>query len=590
MQSRSTCTRVLTVVLAIGALLVTGFTARPTEAQVAFGSADFSGYATGTAEHVHALQSGGTRVADAEIAFSGATVDSLGLTDGIKNEMGRVVQPALTGKNSYGRGAGLEIGVNQPISSETAQIMLAGRSEASAAPSSDLVKKELTLPASLDPVAYASLLRSEAQARWLADNCVTGQDLSYGRGYAADAQLVDTDTNSSTPMLETPLLSTDANNPERAANQSVSRMKLTAQSTKPEVGKPLNIIGSDWGLMAETRQTIAPVTLFKGAANEVTIEVLGEWVLQAVAGGLPGTAFMHYGPGSASPDTPILRVLRGNVETRLVTLQQITGVNGLTVALPGNAGTIKIGEPPRAIGNPGAGAEVAAGGTSAAGAVDVVRVEILEQRDALGNVTSEAAEIRIGHMEAKAIVPAGGIRCPGITVTKAANPTLVGPNEEFTYTVGVTNNSTCKLVGVVVDDTMSVTAGVLYSVVSTTPDDKKPRASDSKLVFELGDLDPGATKTITVRIRVLAESAAGLFTNIAVATASCAIGSAQGSAQVAVPLRAEVTINLPQVDVPRGAAELPATGGEDTLLAGGLLAMGAAAALRRLRRAVTRTD
>lgn len=586
MQSRIARRHVLPMAVAAVALLTTGLVVRPSEAQVAFGSADFSGYATGTAEHVHALQSGTTRVADAEIAFSGAAVDSRGLSTAISNEMDRVVQPALPAKQSYGRGAALEIGLNQPSNSEIAQIQRATRSEASAAPSTDLVKAELTLPASLDPVVYASLLRTEAQARYLPDNCITGQDMAYGRGYTEDAQLVDTDTNSSTPQLETPLLSTEATNPERAGNQSVSRLKLTAQSTKPEVGKPINIIGSNWGLMAETRQTIAPVTLLKGTPQQVTVEVLGEWVLQAVAGGLPGSAFMHYGPGTASPDTPVLRILQGTTENRVLTLQQLTGTNGLTIALPNGIGTIKVGEAPRAIGDPSKAAAVAADGTSAAGAVDVVRIELIEERDNLGQVTREAAEIRVGHMEAKAVVPAGGIVCPGISVTKDASPTLVGPGDEFTYTIGVTNNSTCKLTGVTVTDTMTVPAVIKYSIVSTTPEDKKPRASDSKLVFELGDLDPGASKSIAVRIRILDDSGAGLFVNNAVAVASCAVGSAQGSAQVAVPVRAEVTINLPAVNVelPENNRELPATGGDESLLLGGFLVMAVAAGLRRLRR------
>ncbi|HUS62786.1 MAG TPA: DUF11 domain-containing protein [Acidimicrobiales bacterium] len=591
MKSPSVGMRVFAVAGAAAALVMASLVVRPADAQVAFASAAFSGYSTGTAEHVSALETANTRLADAEVAFSGASVDSKGLRTAINNEMNRVVQPAQSTKQSYGRGAGLEVGVSQPSNSETAQLQLEGRSEAAAAPSTDLVKKELALPVSLDPIAYASLLRSEAQARYLPDNCITGQDMAYGLGYAADAQLLDTDLNTTTAPLESPLVSSDANNPGRVANQSVSRLKLTAQSTKPEVGKPLNIVGSNWGLLAETRQTIAPVTLFKGTSNEVTVEVLGEWVLQAVAGGLPNTAFMHYGPASGSPDTPVLRVLRGGVETRLITLQEIAGTNGLTVGVPGIV-TVRVGEAPRAIGAPGSPATVAADGTSASGAVDVVRIEVLEQRNALGQVTSEAAEVRLGHMESKAIVPAGGIACASLAITKDANPRLVVPGEEFTYTITVTNTSTCKLTGVLVEDTMTVPSAIKYSIVSTTPDDKKPRASDSKLLFEMGDFDPGTTKSITVKIKVLDDSAAGLFTNTAVATASCAVGSAQGSAQVSVPVRAEVTINLPSVgnQLPQSAAELPATGGDDGLLLGGVLAMVGAAVVRRVRRIVRRTD
>lgn len=555
----------------------------PAGAQV--GSQSYGGYATGTVVHTHALQNGATRVEDAEIAFSGASVDSTGLTKAIQNEFDRVVQPVQNGKNSYGRGAGLEIGLAQPANSEVAQIQQAGRAEAAAAPTTQLITKEIAAP-TVAPVLYAKLLRGQAQARWDPTNCITGADLGFGLGYADHTQLVETGANAGTPEFDAPVLATEGTNPPRTVSQSVSRNKLTVQSTKPEAGKELNVVGSNWALMSETRQTIAPVTLLKGTPQQITIEVLGEWVLQAVAGGIPGTAFLHYGPGSVSPETPILRTINSSgVVSNVLTFQQVTGPNGFT--LPANPLiNITVGEQPRQIGSDDPAtkpAVVAADGTSAAGAVDVVRVQVLEQKDAAGNVTVEAADIRVGHMEATARVPAGGVVCPGIRVTKDVDKKLVVPNETFTYTVAVTNLTTCVLTNAKVDDVMSVTDGVKYSIVSVTPADKAPRPPNG-LVVELGELKPGETKSFSVTIQVASDSTAGVFTNKATATAVCGIGSAQGSAQVNVPLRAEVTINVPQVRVeePR---ELPATGGGAIGGGLGILALAGAAALRRLRRA-----
>jgi hypothetical protein len=67
---------------------------------------------------------------------------------------------------------------------------------------------------------------------------------------------------------------------------------------------------------------------------------------------------------------------------------------------------IAIGEPPRAIGGAaGSSPTASADGTRAAAAVDVVRVR------ALPGAPAELADLRVGHMEASAEVPSGGIDC-----------------------------------------------------------------------------------------------------------------------------------------------------------------------------------
>src|SRR5438309_11994023 len=104
--------------------------------------------------------------------------------------------------------------------------------------------------------------------------------------------------------------------------------------------------------MSEVRQTIAPVTLFAGTPNETTIELLGEWVLQTVATGMPGGAWIHYGPGTVSPQTPIVRLIDSGGKRALLSFQDVFGDKGFSFEIPGVA-EISIGEAPRAIGGNG---------------------------------------------------------------------------------------------------------------------------------------------------------------------------------------------------------------------------------------------
>jgi LPXTG-motif cell wall-anchored protein len=354
----------------------------------------YAGYSSGTVAHADALQSGNNRLADVEVAFSGGAFTSspLGI---IHNEMSRVVAPTFqTTPNAYGRGSGLEVGLAVTPSGEN-QIVLPTKVEALASVTTDLITEEVG-PLALDPLALARLLRGQAQGKLVSNPCLTSGDLAYGLGYAADVGLLDTVPGGS---FDAPLVSTTAANPDRAVSQSVSRTALRGTV-------------APFGLTSETRQTIAPVTLFKGTPNQFTIEALGEWVLSVTANGTAGSASVHYGPAAASPETPVLRVINAaNVVTNVLTLQQLLTNNGLTVTVPGGVAEIAIGEPPRALGGAGGSPPETSPttGTLASAAVDVARVRLLLQGQ------DHLADIRIGHMEAAVAVPSGGITCPPTT-------------------------------------------------------------------------------------------------------------------------------------------------------------------------------
>ena len=101
--------RLLFVVALLAAVLPTG--GQSALAQVAPLS-PFSGYSTGTAVHIDALQIGEQRVADVEVAFSGANVNSQNIGPALVNEMDQAYQQATTeADKAAGRGSGAEVGL-----------------------------------------------------------------------------------------------------------------------------------------------------------------------------------------------------------------------------------------------------------------------------------------------------------------------------------------------------------------------------------------------------------------------------------------------------------------------------------------------
>lgn len=527
-----------------------------------FLSSDSYAAATGTMLHLGGVMSATGQLVTVEDAFSGATVAPQGLDTAYVNEMKALVQPKLPGtgdldgSKSYGRGSGLEVGLqkNYPTTDNNAMLQRVAVS----APASKS-KKDQVLQAPANPVVDASVLRGSAEANWDPNGtCILGKPISLGEGYAADVTVI---PGASPVAASDPL----------AADFSRSITQLIPQVTKTGASA-----GSALGLLAETRQVIAPVTLFPGTANQLQITVAGQWVLQAVAGGVPGSAFVRYAPeGFTDPSTPVVTITLGTGASKTtiasVTLQQFLGNAGLTIPIPGVA-TIRIGTPPHKIGDFAKGADVAANGTSASAAVDVVSVT---------GVVSGLADLRIGHMEATAKVPAGGVSC-ALPVTKGVDRDPVKPGEQFVYTITVTNPYDCTLTKVHVVDQVSATAGVIWTVVSADPTADK--LTDTLVEWnDVGPIAPHSSKSLKIVIRVDASTAAGKFTDHAAATALCGSGTANGQTNVTVPLQGETTVTVPEVVVDRNPRPLPHTGGTPLLPLAGLSLLVAAAALTRRR-------
>ena len=526
------------------------------------------GYSTGTVIHAGVLQGGlnGPRLGNVDEAFSGATVSSLGtgamppvgpgaVAGQVVNEMSREVQrvlPAGSARNTFARGAGLEIGLMEALPAGFPQIPI--NSVQSSGPARFDLTKQIG-PITLNPVASASLLKGQGMTDWNNDTCVVGKPISQGLGHAADVRVL----NIGAPALPAgpALLATAASGPQRGVAQSQSQTALTRQTDSN--GK---VLGSKFALGTETRQTIAPVTLFKGTPAELTVEVLGEWVLRAVAGGVPGSAYIRYAPaGSPTPTTPILRIVQPGLlhpVTKVLDFQDLFGAGKLLpiplLNIPGVA-TITIGEGPRSIGSDGSSSapHIAPDGTSASAAVDVVRVQLLERRDLLGRLLSGAGDVRIGHMEARAEAPRGGIDCP-LPVTKTVSPTVAHAGEKLSYRIGITNPFDCTLSPVkVVDD---VAPGGVRLNLASAPGGLK--VGNTITFANVGSMAPHSTKTVPVDLNVAPDSKAGIVENHVTVSATCTSGGeADGMANVVVPVNGAAAVQS-QVLTAQVAAAGPA--------------------------------
>src|SRR5207244_2333774 len=135
------------------------------------------------------------------------------------------------------------------------------------------------------------------------------------------AQLVDTGSGTST-RLNAPLVTTDTTDPERNVVQTIAREVLVPNSK------------GAFGLQSLVEQTLAPVSLFAGTANALTIEVLGEWVLTVTATGVPGESKVSYLPSKTDtgapvgPLTPIVRIIQPGTPAPVTTVLSFQDIFG----------------------------------------------------------------------------------------------------------------------------------------------------------------------------------------------------------------------------------------------------------------------
>jgi hypothetical protein len=603
------------------------------------GGANFNAYATGANVHAGVLDTGATgpRIADASAAFSSAATDTAGVK-GIVSETKNAVVPtpgtadlALdpAGDESYGKGSALEVGLGVSLPDENAnQIALSSRAEAAALPikvsptdpaptganSNDtgLVQSEqVVIPG--DPVAYVNALPNEAEAVWNDRTCILGQPISYGRGRAATAQLVDTSSDDTTSDLDAPLVNASQDFFGDAGRGVADTKSFTYL---------INNGDGTFGVGSETHMTFAPVGLLQtdpATPAPIVIEVLGEWVFRAVSTGKPGGSKVTYEvnvPGAADPNPTVIRIWLGSVDpttpTINITRNQLFTDEGIGIPASPLIDAA-IGEDARGIDTDLDDGVVdattkpteAADGTLASGAADVVRIDALAPG---GGV--EVAGVRIGHMEAKAQAPAGGFRCT-IPVSKVG-PTTGNAGESITWTINVPADAealrglACDLVNITVVDTIKTTKGnATGSITSISAQGKS--ATGNGATATLSGLGPYKVGDPPIVVTVVAKlSGSGEITNTANVTANLAncgqgnlSGKITGFADIAkVTGTAEVlgtakvtgsgTAGATGVQV-LAARQLPTTGANRLFTGLGLAALLSAAGVYLLERKVRRS-
>jgi hypothetical protein len=607
------------------------------------GGAEFKAWSAGANVAAGVLDAGltGPRVVNASVAFSSASTDATGLK-GVQTETHNAVVPTpgtadLTldpaGDESYGKGSALEVGLGVGLPDENAdQIALSSRAEAAALPiktnpsdpapaganSADtglVQSQQVEIP--VDPVIYANALPNEAEAVWNDRTCILGQPISYGRGRAATAQLVDAAGNPDTPDLDSPLVgvSSDFFGDIRGAVDTRSFTYL------------INNGDGTFGVGSETHMTFAPVSLLQtdpDTPGPIVIEILGEWVMRAQATGKPGGAKVSYeviGP-SDDPDTPVIRIYLGPADASATPTLEIKrkdiftdeGIVPLADALLPLL-SLAIGEDARAIDptpDSPVGADVAlaptqaADGTVAAGAADVIRLDALAVAPG-----TQVAGLRIGHTEAFAQTPPGGFKCT-IPVSKTGPPTG-NAGDTISWTIKIPADAealrglACDLVNITVTDNIKTTEGSATGTITSISGQGKSAAGNGAKAT-LSGLGPYKVGDPPIEVTVTAKlSGSGKITNTADVSANLAncgqgnlSGKITGFADIAkVTGTAEVlgtakvtgtgTAGATGVSV-LAARQLPTTGANRLFTGLGLAALLSAAGVYLLERKVRQSS
>jgi hypothetical protein len=547
----------------------------------------FAAYGSGDAIVTKALAVGSTQIANAEVAASGGAVNSGGLNTPLVNELGTNISGAVPDKNAVGRGTGAEVGLvtADPQTTTLNQLLLSGLAIATAPPNNPApVTKDITLP--VNPVLFASALRGQAQALYDPTFCPVGRPLTYGLGYAANAQLVNAGPGVNNQSgFDAPVVGTSisAFGTPRGVTQSRTVTYLQANGD------------GTFGVVSETRQTVAPISLLSNQLTNsaITLEIAGEFGLRVVATGKSTGSSVSY---TGNPVITLTSTVAGIPANILgpITLQDLLGQNGLTVNTGGLL-NVSAGAPPRGLnGALGSAAVVAPDGTAASGAVDAVLLQVLNVPGLTG------VDLRVGHMEGAVTVPAGGLTCD-IPVSKTASVDPVTVGQDFTYTIRIPSDPAlfntlfnCDLIGVSAIDTVTTKTG--NPTIQLVSADHGGTISGNKVTWaNLGDYKLGQDPiTLTITARIPSSSPAGVLqdtVNVTAALGNCRGGATgedivQGGARLnGSAITGNVTLVAPTVS--RGG--LAATGGNSwPLVAGGGFLL-AALGLVRLRRRATQT-
>lgn len=537
--------------------LVTGaaVSAFAVPARAAAPGGPYGGFAQGTVAHVSALDVMGTKVLNAEVGQASAAVASEGLPTAIYNEYDRpIVRAGFKGKNSYGRASLLEagLGVTKTDANQVAPFV----SEAATSGGTKVDDKDpVHVPGS--PLLYLDALHTTAVANWNANTCVIGQPISASQATAASAQLVNLVSNT---------------NPNGSFPQALAGLGVVGTHSY-EILYPGK--GPGLGLASVTVTDAVHLALLQGTANEVDIDVAPAFLVTQ-ADGTPGGAKVTY-------EAPIAKISAGGQVIKILT--DLTGP--IDIQIPPGAGTngtdmllrLKLGTllPLVSSSGPNIKTLTKPDGTIAQGSVNVLELTLLK----VPEVPLTGATVSVGHLEAAAQVPSGGVSCP-IPVTKTSDKESVTTGSSFTTTIKVDNPWVCPLVlSKVTDEINTIDGNATFQVTSATPDPSSPTlptadglsSATVKWDKNLPTVPPGGSAIFTVTLKTGGgvENVISHIRDIATAegaVSNCkpAPGSGEtevtGITNVKVPVTGTGTFTQPTTKV-LGVTKLPKTGVED---------------------------
>ncbi len=547
-------------VVVTSALLVTS----PVRVEAQLATQPFAAYGSAAAVALNAVALGTTQVANTQVAMSAGVVNSTGLSGTVNNQYGQAVGPPQPGKNAYGRGTGVEIGLLTPTvqAADVNQIKLAQLAEANAAPPSPLITKEI--PISLPGLLTATTARGQAQATYHPDFCPVGRPLTYGLGFVENLQVL--------PGATGGLIGTSATGNSVTQTRTVTYMVPNGDGT--------------YGVVAESQAIVAPVSV---AGTNITIDIAGPVGMRTTATGKPGDPRN----GVAYTGTPVLTVRAGAATLLTLSLQDLLGAGGVNLPIPPLL-TLRLGAPP--VGLNGTGApSVAADGTSASGSADTLRLQLLT----LPGIS--ALDVGLGHFEGAVSAPPGGVRCT-LPVSKVANPDPVAVGQDVTFTISIPSDPglfnalfACDLINIRAVDTVEVASGaVTFNIVSA--DRGGVVGPANRVTWEnLGSYalgDPPIQLNMVVHI----SSASGDAVIRDIVDVSAALGNCRGraagddmvlgSGQIqGNAITGRFVLNGPTI----AGGSLAPTGGDATpLVLGGALALGGLGLIRLRRTLIQR--
>lgn len=534
------------------------------------------GFSNGDFTYLNTLDTGSQSLAQVSLAQSASGVSNGKLQT--VNTLGEDLLTSLktAGHNAYGRAAGVSVNLGQGKPT-VPQIQAVDAEAASPPPNQVKTARILNIPAA--PLANVDVQPDIATANTPSngDFCVLGPNtpISAGQSTIANAEVL--------PV---------------AANQAILAADGTVQNNSLEELLPNN--SGNFGLSSTTLLHTAEIQLFKGIPGaEIDIKVLAPLALQAFAGG-DGSSFVTYGSGDKQKD--ILSITAGG-QTSALTVEQLLGTNGLTIDVDGLLRVQIGGKPTVSVTNDKVSAladlvsvQVISLNNNTASNVDGPLAPVLNPilqpvLSGLDSVTKQidnaitsgglkvGADLRVGHFESNAQVPAGGIQCH-IPVSKTPSSQTVTAGNPFTVTLSADNPYNCTLTNVKFEDTIRSEVGnVKWTVGNTSPNADSSSTNSDVTWSKMPDIKPGGHDDATITVNVPSDSPSGKLEDTLTVTAKCATGNANGSATATgsaanVNLNGVVTLHGPTVQgLQPHHVTLPNTGSSPWLpIGGGLLA------------------